>query len=114
MCSSDLTGGGFLRQMLPMATPEQLRAASPIFQVARGKKIPPALVLYGGQGGDVGPQAQAFAAKLVENGFKGSAVELYSKDHFSANEDIGIPGDDGTIVVTRFLQDIGVLSKKTP
>ena len=110
----DVTGGGFLRQMLPMATPEQLRAASPIFQVARGKKIPPALVLYGGQGGDVGPQAQAFAAKLVENGFKGSAVELYSKDHFSANEDIGIPGDDGTIVVTRFLQDIGVLSKKTP
>ena len=107
----DVTGGGFARQMLPMATAEQLRAASPIYQIARGKKIPPALVLYGGQGGDVGPQSQAFAAALRENGFKGTAVEMFSKDHFSANEDIGIPGDATTIVVTRFLQDIGILPK---
>lgn len=107
----DVTGGGFMRNLLPTATAEQLRAASPLHQIARGKKIPPTLILYGGQGGDVGPQSEAFASALREHGFKGTAVEMFSKDHFTANEDIGIPGDDTTIVVTRFLQEIGVVSR---
>jgi len=106
--------GGFMRNLLPSATPEQLRAASPIHQIARDRKIPPALILYGGQGGDVGPQSEAFAAALRANGFKGTAIEMFSKDHFTVNEDIGIPGDETTIAVTRFLQSIGVVSPPQP
>lgn len=106
----DVTGAtGFMRNLLPSATPEQLRATSPIHQIAGGKKIPPALILYGGQGGDVGPQSEAFAAALRANGFKGTAIEMFSKDHFTVNEDIGIPGDETTIAVARFLQAIGVV-----
>jgi hypothetical protein len=88
--------------------------ASPIHQIARGKKIPPALILYGGQGGDVGPQSEAFAAALRANGFKGTAIEMFSKDHFTVNEDIGIPGDETTIAVARFLQSIGIVSLPQP
>ncbi len=111
----DVTGpGGFMRNLLPSATAEQLRAVSPIHQIARDKKIPPALILYGGQGGDVGPQSEAFAAALRANGFKGTAIEMFSKDHFTVNEDIGIPGDETTIAVARFLQSLGVVSPPQP
>jgi hypothetical protein len=34
-----------------------------------------------------------------------------SKDHFTVNEHIGVPGDETTIVVTRFLEEIGVAAK---
>ncbi len=102
------SGTGFMRNLLPSATLEQLRAASPIHQIARGKAIPPALILYGGQGGDVGPQSEAFAAALRQNGFMGTAIEMFSKDHFTVNEDIGIPGDETTIAVARFLRSIGM------
>jgi acetyl esterase/lipase len=106
--------GGFMRNLLPSASAEQLRAASPIHQLARGKKIPPALILYGGQGGDVGPQSEAFAAALRANGLRGTAIEMFSKDHFTVNEHIGIPGDETTIAVARFLQSIGVVSTPQP
>ena len=107
----DITAGaGVARTLFPTGGAAQLRGASPIHQIARGKKIPPTLILYGGQGGDVGPQSEAFAAALRNNGFKGTAIEMFSKDHFTVNEDIGIPGDETTIAVARFLQQIGVVS----
>lgn len=108
------SGSGLIRNLLPAASVEQLRAASPIHQIARGKKIPPALILYGGQGGDVGPQSEAFAAALRATGFTATAIEMFSKDHFTVNEDIGIPGDETTIAVARFLQAIGVVSAPRP
>lgn len=104
-------GGNMMRNLAPAADAALLRAASPIHQIARGKKIPPALILYGGQGGEVGPQSEAFAAALRGNGFKGAAIEMFSKDHFTVNEDIGIPGDETTIAVARFLQEIGVVAR---
>lgn len=103
-------GGNMMRNVAPSADAALLRTASPIHQIARSKKIPPALILYGGQGGEVGPQSEAFATALRENGFKATAIEMFSKDHFTVNEDIGIPGDETTIAVARFLQEIGMAS----
>lgn len=106
--------GGGVRNVFASTDANLLRTGSPIHQVARGKKIPPALILYGGQGGEVGPQSQAFAAAMRDKGFKATAIEMFSKDHFTVNEDIGVPGDETTIAVTRFLREIGVADKAAP
>jgi acetyl esterase/lipase len=103
--------GGGVRNVFASTDAALLRNGSPIHQIARGKHIPPSLILYGGQGGDVGPQSQAFAAAMRDKGFKATAFEMPSKDHFTVNEHIGVPGDETTIVVTRFLEEIGVAAK---
>ncbi len=103
--------GGGVRNVFASTDAALLRNGSPIHQITAGKRIPPALILYGGQGGAVGPQSEAFAAAMRDKGFKATAIEMYSKDHFTVNEDIGVPGDETTIAVTRFLQEIGAAAK---
>lgn len=100
-----LAGAGVIDQAVP-ADPAARRRASPMRNIAPDKGIPPFLILYGGAGGAVQTQSEAMAAALRAAQIAATAIELPSKDHFTANEHIGRPGDASTIVVERFLESL--------
>ena len=100
-----LSGVGVIDRAFP-ADPAIRRRASPIHNVASNKGIPPFLILYGGDGGAVRTQSEAMAAALRAAEIAATAIELPAKDHFTANEHIGRPGDASTIVVERFLESL--------
>lgn len=102
-----LSGAGVIDRAFP-ADPATRRRASPIHNIASSKGIPPFLILYGGDGGAVRAQSEAMAAALQAAQIVATAIELPAKDHFTANEHIGRPGDASTIVVERFLQSLGL------
>ena len=66
-------------------------------------------ILYVGEGGAVCTQSEAMAAALRAARIAAPAIKLPSKDHFTANEHIGRPGDASTIVVERFLESLDLL-----
>lgn len=98
--------GGVVQASLPNADEAMLRKASPIFHVEKGKAIPPMLILYGAQGGEVKDQSERMAAALRAAGIQGQAMEMAGKDHFTANEHIGTVGDATTLAVDAFLDGL--------
>jgi arylformamidase len=97
---------GVVQASLPNADEAMLRKASPLFHVEKGKAIPPMLILYGAQGGDVKDQSERMAAALRVAGLQGQAMEMAGKDHFTANEHIGTMGDATTLAVDAFLDGL--------
>jgi arylformamidase len=102
-----LAGAGVIDRAFP-ADPVIRRRASPIHNISPDKGIAPFLILYGGQGGAVRTQSESMAAALRAAQVPANAIELPSKDHFTANEHIGRAGDAGTIVVERFLDSLSL------
>ena len=102
-----LSGAGVIDRAFA-ADPAVRRRGSPIHNIAPNKGIPPFLILYGGGGGAVRTQSEAMAAALRAAQIDATAIELPSKDHFTANEHIGRAGDASTIVVERFLESLGL------
>ncbi len=98
--------GGVVQASLPNADEAMLRKASPLFHVEKGKAIPPMLILYGAQGGDVKDQSERMAAALQAAGVMAKAMEMAGKDHFTANEHIGTVGDATTMAVDAFLDGL--------
>jgi acetyl esterase/lipase len=77
---------------------------SPITYVAKGKEIPPFLILHVADRQDSGQQSNAFSKALREADVEASVVAAEGKDHGSINRDLGLPDDKPTIAMFEFLK----------
>ena len=88
------------------------RKASPSEHIAKGKGLPPFLLLYVKNASPTGISAHSeknaakFSELLRGAGVRVDAVGLDHVEHFGANERMGEPGDIVTISVENFLSSI--------
>jgi acetyl esterase/lipase len=78
--------------------------ASPITHVARGKGIPPFLILHVASRRDSKAQSEGLAAKLREAGVEVKVVPAEGKTHLTINRELGEPDDAPTKEVFEFLR----------
>jgi acetyl esterase/lipase len=90
-------------------TEEAQRDLSPVAHVARGKNIPPFLILHVADRPDTKAQSQWFARTLQEAGVAAKVVPAEGKTHGTINADLGSPDDKPTQALYEFLD--GVLKK---
>ena len=88
---------------------ESHRELSPVTHVAKGKGIPPFLILHVADRPDTKAQSHWFADKLKEAGVPAKVVAAEGKTHGTINSDLGMPDDKPTQEVFEFLA--GVLKK---
>lgn len=82
------------------------KSLSPIAHVARGKGIPPFLILHVADRPDSTAQSQAFAKTLNEAGIRAKLVPGNGKTHATINQDLGLPEDEPTKAVFEFLDEL--------
>jgi acetyl esterase/lipase len=82
--------------------PKAQAEASPIEHVAKGRGIPPFLILHVGRV-DSRAQSRALAARLREAGVAAKVEEFPSKTHMTINRELGRPDDGPTRAVLDFL-----------
>ena len=80
------------------------RDASPITHVAKGKGIPPFLILHVASRRDSRAQSEGLAAKLREAGVEVKVEPAEGKTHLTINRELGEPEDGPTKVVFKFLR----------
>jgi len=76
---------------------------SPISHVAKGKNIPPFLILHVADRPDSKVQSQMFAAKLKEAGVSTKVVAAEGTTHGTINMNLGLPKDRPTQEMWEFL-----------
>lgn len=74
-------------------TPEKHRDYSAVTHVARGKSIPPFLIIYVAEHPDNTAQAQRLATVLKEAGIPVTLFGGRNTTHVRINDEIGLPGD---------------------
>lgn len=74
-----------------------------VTHVAKGKRIPPFLLLYVADHPETGPQALRLARKMNDQGMPASVYAAQGKNHLTINSDLGKPGDGPTQAVFDFL-----------
>ena len=82
---------------------ETQKDASPITHVARGKGIPPFLILHVASRRDSKAQAEGLAARVREAGSEAKVVPAEGKTHLTINRELGEPEDGPTKEVLEFL-----------
>lgn len=82
---------------------------SAVTHVAKGKHIPPFLVLHVANNPETKGQSQRLAKALQEAGVSAKAVPAEGKSHTTINADLGLPDDQPTRALFEFLD--GVLKK---
>ena len=87
---------------------------SPITHVAKGKGIPPFLILHVADHPETKGQSQRLAKALREAGISARAFPAEGKNHGTINSDLGLPGDKPTEALFEFLDDVLKRAKKTP
>lgn len=87
---------------------------SPVTHVARGKTIPPFVILHVADHPETRGQSQRLARALREAGISAQAFPAAGKDHGTINSDIGVTDDGPTKLVFEFLEDALNRTKKTP
>ncbi len=90
-------------------TEESYRDLSPVTHIARGKNIPPFLILHVADRPDTKAQSQWLADKLKEAGVSAKVVAAEGKTHGTINSDLGLPDDKPTKELVEFLA--GVLKR---
>jgi len=85
--------------------PAKHRDFSPVTHVARGKGIPPFLILHIGGNPDTTAQARRMANVLEAAGIPVKVVVGREATHASLNDNIGTPGDPITKEVFAFVAD---------
>jgi acetyl esterase/lipase len=79
------------------------RDASPVMHVARGKGIPPFLIVHVASRRDSKVQSEGLAATLWEAGAEARVVPAEGKTHVTINRELGEPDDAPTGAVFEFL-----------
>lgn len=79
---------------------------SPVTHVARGKQIPPFLILHVADHPETKGQSQRLVKTLQEAGITANAFPAAGKNHGTINSDLGVPGDEPTKAVFGFLEDV--------
>lgn len=85
---------------------------SPVKHVAKGKNIPPFLILHVASRPDSSVQSELFAKTLQEAGVSFKVVAAEGKNHETINSDLGLPDDKPTQAMWDFL-DGAVKPKRT-
>ena len=88
---------------------ENHRDLSPVAHVAKGKHIPPFLILHVADRADTKAQSEWFADKLKAAGVPARVYAAEGKTHGTINADLGLPDDKPTKALFEFLD--GVLKK---
>jgi arylformamidase len=84
---------------------------SPVTHVAKGKAIPPFLILHVADHPETKLQSERLAKALVASGFTAKAYPAEGKNHTTINADLGTPDDKPTAALCEFL---GEILKKKP
>lgn len=82
---------------------ESFRELSPATHVAKGKHIPPFLILHVASRPDTKAQSHAFADKLNAAETRAKVVATEGKTHGTINSDLGLPNDKPTQALFEFL-----------
>ena len=82
---------------------------SPVTHVAKGKNIPPFLILHVADRPETKAQSHWLAEKLKEAGVSAKVVAAEGKNHGTINADLGLPDDKPTQALWEFLD--GALKK---
>jgi acetyl esterase/lipase len=82
---------------------------SAVTHVAKGKNIPPFLILHVADHPETRAQSRRLAKALQEAGVPAKAFPAEGKNHTTINNDLGLPGDRPTEELFKFLS--GVLKK---
>jgi arylformamidase len=83
---------------------------SPVTHVAKGKDIPPFLILHVAEHPETGGQSRRLVKALAEAGISARAYPAEGKNHGTINSELGLAGDKPTEAVHEFLD--GVLPKR--
>ena len=84
-------------------TPEKHRDFSAVTHVAKGKNIPPFLILHVADHPDNAAQAQRFGAVLKESGIPVTVFGAKETNHTKINENLGQPEDPSTKALFDFV-----------
>ena len=79
---------------------------SPVTHVARGKNIPPFLILHVADHPETRTQSQRLVKALQAAGVPARAYPAAGKNHTTINADLGLPGDRPTQVMFAFLSEV--------
>lgn len=85
-------------------TAEKHRDFSTVTHVAKGKNIPPFLIMHVADHPDTSAQAARLANTLKAAGIIANLYGAKESTHSRINEEIGRPGDPGTIQLFKFIQ----------
>ena len=85
---------------------------SPVTHVAKGKNIPPFLILHVADHPETKGQSQRLAKALKDAGVSARTYPAEGKNHGTINSELGLPGDKPTVALYEFL-DV-VLAKHVP
>jgi acetyl esterase/lipase len=77
---------------------------SPVTYVAKGKAIPPFLILHVADHPETKAQSQRLAAALTKAGISAKAYPAEGKDHGTINSELGLPDDQPTKELFGFLR----------
>lgn len=79
---------------------------SPVTHVAKGKHIPPFLIVHVADHPETKAQSQRLAKVLQEAGISANALPAEGKNHGTINADLGLPGDKPTQALFEFLGSV--------
>ena len=82
------------------------KAASPVYNVASGKDIPPFLIIYVSYRADTKSQSEELAKALNKAGVTADVKPAVNKSHETLNKELGLPGDAPTQQVYAFLSGL--------
>jgi len=84
-------------------TEESWKRWSPAVHAAKGKGIPPFLILHVADRADTKAQSHHFAAKLMQAGVSATVVAAEGTTHGTINSNLGLPDDKPTLRMWEFL-----------
>ena len=90
-------------------TPENHKDFSAVTHIAKGKGIPPFLILHVADHPDTTAQAQRLGAVLKDAGIPTTLFGGKGTNHSKLNNDLGLPDDPGTKALSEFVA--GILKK---
>lgn len=85
---------------------ESQKDLSPVTHVARGKHIPPFLILHVAEHPETKAQSQRLAATLEESDVSAKAFPALDKNHTTINSELGLPDDKPTKALFEFLEGV--------
>ena len=87
-------------------TPENHKEFSAVTHIAKGKGIPPFLILHVADHPDTTAQAMRLGAVLKDADIPTTVFGAKSTNHSKLNEDLGLPDDPATAAVAEFVSEV--------
>jgi acetyl esterase/lipase len=84
-------------------TPENHKDFSAVTHIARGKGIPPFLILHVADHPDTSAQAQRLSAVLKDAGIATTVFGAKETNHTKLNDNLGLPSDPATAALSEFV-----------